>query len=197
MEADEYLEKIAAERYARVLDLEENVVRNLPFAAAALAITFAFMAAIRGDIPTKVNDIFTIVIWALLVLFWTSIAAAQGFLWAAITTGSRRLLILSSANDLRNYMQDLRRYYTALENLNDDQIEKQILSDMRTLMIEQYELGAVDIQRINEGRVQARDRAFLSLIVALIIALETVVFIFGHKVLYGGTNDTIVVQGRT
>ena len=62
MEADEYLEKIAAERYERELDQEENVVRNLPFAAAALAIIFAFMAAIRGDVPTKVDDVFTIVV---------------------------------------------------------------------------------------------------------------------------------------
>ncbi len=193
MEVDEYLEKIAAERYAREVDQDENIFRNLPFAAAALAIIFAFMAAVRGEIPTQLNDLFAIMTWTLLVLFWGSIATALGFLWAAIS--ARQLSLLSSMSELRGYIDNLRRYYGGLGTLNDIQIEQQVVKDLRTVMIEQYELGAADIQRVNVARLQARNRAFLSLIVALLIALETVVFTFGRQVVYGGANGTIVVQG--
>jgi cell division protein FtsL len=193
MEVDEYLEKIAAERYAREIDQDENIFRNLPFAAAALAIIFAFMAAVRGEIPTQLNDLFAIMTWTLLVLFWGSIATALGFLWAAIS--ARPLSLLSSMSELQGYIDNLRRYYGRLGTLNDIQIEQQVVKDLRTFMIEQYELGAADIQRVNVARLQARNRAFLSLIVALLIALETVVFTFGRQVVYGGANGTIVVQG--
>jgi cell division protein FtsL len=193
MEVDEYLEKIAAERYAREIDQDENIFRNLPFAAAALAIIFAFMAAVRGEIPTQLNDLFAIMTWTLLVLFWGSIATALGFLWAAIS--ARPLSLLSSMSELQGYIDNLRRYYGRLGTLNDIQIEQQVVKDLRTFMIEQYELGAADIQRVNVARLQARNRAFLSLIVALLIALETVVFTFGRQVAYGGANGTIVVQG--
>jgi hypothetical protein len=194
MEVDEYLEKIAAERYAREVDQDENIFRNLPFAAAALAIIFAFMAAVRGEIPTQLNDMFAIMTWTLLVLFWGSIATALGFLWAAISARPLSLLFLSPVSELRGYIDNLRRYYGGLRTLTEIQIEQQVVKDLRTFMIEQYELGAADIQRVNVARLQARNRAFLSLIVALLIALETVVFIFGRQVVYGGANG-IVVQG--
>jgi len=191
MEGDEYLEKIAAESYAREIDQEENVYRTLPFAAAVLAIIFAFMAAIRSDLPTGLNDRFSILVWTMLILFWVVIAVALGFLWAAIA--AEPLLYLSPPSELREYMTDLRDYYTR-SGTPPNQIEPQVVEDMRALVIEQYAYGVTHNQRINARRLRARSRAFLSLIAALLVALEAVVFIFGHKLVHGGADGTIAVQ---
>jgi len=51
MDANEYLEKIVAESYKREIDQEENVVRSLPFVAAALAVLATIMIFLRSYIP--------------------------------------------------------------------------------------------------------------------------------------------------
>jgi hypothetical protein len=48
MDANEYLETLVADSYKRELDQEENVVRSLPFAAAALAVVSTIMVVIRA-----------------------------------------------------------------------------------------------------------------------------------------------------
>lgn len=58
MEGDEYLERIVAASYAREIDQEENIFRTLPFAATALAIIFAFMVFIKGDVPSRLDGLY-------------------------------------------------------------------------------------------------------------------------------------------
>jgi hypothetical protein len=170
VEGDEYLERIVAASYAREIDQEENIFRTLPFAATALAIIFAFMVFIKGDVPSRLDGFYSILIWLFLLLFWMVIAFSLVFLWLAVL--AKPLRYLSSPNELYRYVMDLRNYYTASGN-PIDQIEQRVIEDTQTLMIEQYTLGAVHNQRINEKRLRARTRAFQSLIVALILALAT------------------------
>jgi hypothetical protein len=191
MQGDEYLEKIVAASYAREIDQEENIFRTLPFAATALAIIFTFMVFIKNDIPDRLTGVYAIVIWVMLALFWIVIAFALCFLWAAIAAKS--LQFLSPPNELYRYVTDLRNYYAA-SRTPSDQIEQKVFEDTRTLMIEQYTLGAIHNQRINERRLRARTRAFQSLIVALIVALATVAIIVGHKLVRGGSNGAIAIQ---
>ena len=191
MQGDEYLEKIVAASYAREIDQEENIFRTLPFAAAALAIIFTFMVFIKNDVPDRLTGVYGIVIWVMLALFWIVIAFALCFLWA--TVAAKPLQFLSPPNELYRYVTDLRDYYTAFRTPSDE-IEQKVFEDTRTFMIEQYTLGAIHNQRINERRLRARTRAFQSLIVALIVALATVAVLLGHKIVRGGSSGAIAIQ---
>jgi sensor histidine kinase YesM len=191
VEGDEYLEKIVAASYAREIDQEENIFRTLPFAATALAIIFAFMVFIKGDVPSRLDGFYPILIWLLLLLFWIVIAFSLVFLWLAVL--AKPLRYLSSPNELYRYVMELRNYYTA-SGTPIDQIELRVIEDTQILMVEQYTLGAVHNQRINEKRLRARTRAFQSLIVAFILALATAAIILGHKLVRGGSNDAIAIQ---
>ncbi|MGC2522063.1 MAG: hypothetical protein WA417_05405, partial [Stellaceae bacterium] len=111
MEGDEYLERIVAASYAREIDQEENIFRTLPFAATALAIIFAFMVFIKGDVPSRLDGFYSILIWLFLLLFWMVIAFSLVFLWLAVL--AKPLRYLSSPNELYRYVMDLRNYYTA------------------------------------------------------------------------------------
>lgn len=191
MEGDEYLEKIVAASYAREIDQEENIFRTLPFAAAALAIIFTFIVFIKGDVPSRPIGIYSIVIWILLFLFWIVIAFSLVFLW--LTVSAKSLQVLSPPNELYRYVTDLRNYYRA-SGSPVDQIEQRVVEDTRTLMIEQYTLGAAHNQRINVRRLRARARAFQGLIAALIVALVTVAIVLGHKLVRGGSSGAIAIQ---
>lgn len=191
MEGDEYLEKIVAASYAREIDQEENIFRTLPFAATALAIIFTFMVFIKSDVPNRAIGIYPILIWILLFLFWLVIAFSLVFLWLAVSPKS--LQFLSPPNELYRYVTELRNYYRA-SGTPLDQIERRVVEDTRTLMIEQYTLGAVHNQGINVRRLRARTRAFQGLIAALIVALATVAIVLGHKLARGGSSGTIAIQ---
>jgi hypothetical protein len=191
MQGDEYLEKIVAASYAREIDQEENIFRTLPFAATALAVIFTVMVFIKNDVPDRLTGVYALVVWVMLALFWIVIAFALCFLWA--TVAAKPLQFLSPPNVLYRYVSELRDYYAA-SRTPSDQIEQKVFEDTRTFMIEQYTLGAIHNQRINERRLRARTRAFQSLIVALIVAFATVVIILGHKLVRGGCNGTIAIQ---
>jgi hypothetical protein len=119
------------------------------------------------------------------------IAFSLVFLWLAVL--AKPLRYLSSPNELYRYVMDLHNYYTASGN-PIDQIEQRVIEDTQTLMIEQYTLGAVHNQRINEKRLRARTRAFQSLIVALILALATAAIILGHRLVRGDSSGATAVQ---
>lgn len=191
MEGDEYLEKIVAASYVREIDQEENIFRTLPFAAASLAIIFTFMVFIKGDIPDRVIGVYPIMVWILLFLFWIVIAFSLVFLWLAVWAES--LQFLSPPDVLYRYVTDLRNHYKAA-GIPLHEVERRVAEDIRTLMIEQYTLGAVHNQRINVRRLRARTRAFQGLIAALIVALVTVAVVLGHKLVRGGSNGAIATQ---
>ena len=69
-----------------------------------------------------------------------------------------------------------------------------MIEDTRTLMIEQYALGATHMRNINVQRLRARTRAFQSLIVALGLALAIIVIILVHNIIRGGGSGTIASQ---
>lgn len=192
MNAHEYLEKIVAKQYQREVDQEENVVRSLPFAAAALAVISTIMVVVRSYIPAGPSGPYPIVLWVLLVLFAISIAAALYFLWRAMA--AKRLQYLSPADELASYVTSLHDYYIAL-GLSPEQIEESVVHDSRVTMIEQYTIGTMHNQKVNEERLGARTRAFQSLIIALALAFVTAVVILADEALKGIGGGPIVCQG--
>jgi hypothetical protein len=192
MDANEYLEKIVADSYKRELDQEENVVRSLPFAAAALAVISTIIVIVRSYIPVWLIGLYSIVVWVLLVAFGTSVALALCFLYFAVAP--KRLQYLSPSNELYSYVTDLRNYYITI-GTPSQQVEQQIIEDTRVLMIEQYTMGAAHNQRVNLERSRARTRAFATLIIALVLAFSTVVIILAHGIMKGGENGTIACRG--
>jgi hypothetical protein len=192
MEANEYLENLLAESYKRELDQEENVIRSLPFAAAALAVISTIMVVVRSYVPADAIGLYPMVVWALLIAFGISVGLALCFLFLAVAP--TRLQYLSPSNELYSYVNDLRDYYTSL-GTPLGKIEQQVIEDTRTFMIEQYTIGATHNQRVNVERSRVRTRAFATLIIALALAFATVVIILAHGAIKRGDNGTIACQG--
>lgn len=193
MDTNEYLETLVAESYKRELDQEENVVRSLPFAAAALAVVSTIMVVIRGYVPSRAIGFYPAAVWIFLIAFGVSVALALCFLFLAVA--AKRLQYLSPPNELYSYVIDLRKYYIAMGS-SPQQAEQQVAEDTRSFMIEQYTIGAAHNQRVNLERSRTRTKAFATLIVSLALAFATVVIILAHGAMKRGDNGTISCQGR-
>src|SRR5271170_7615352 len=112
--------------------------------------------------------------WTLLTIFCLDTALALYFLSSEIAR--KRLDYLPPSDKLYSYVTQLRKYYEQL-GTPPSEIERRVIEDTRTLMIEQYSLGAIHMRNINVQRLRARTRAFQSLIVALGLVLAIIVTI--------------------
>lgn len=179
MTANEYLEKVVSQAYARELDQEENMVRSLPFAGAALALVVTILSLSRSYIPASLQSAYSISLWFLLIACAISIAASVCFLFFTIYR-RRRFQYLSPAVELQAYVKRLRNYHEAMGNSPTD-IDQRTFEDFQALMVDQYTVCATYNQQINFARNLARTRAFTSLIVAISLALAIVATISVHE----------------
>jgi hypothetical protein len=192
----EYLEKILAESYKREIDQEENVVRSLPFVAAALAVLFTIVSFIKGYIPAYSAGTYAILIYALFVSFGISVASAICFLFFAVYP--RRFKYLASSQELYSYVEQLRDYYAGLGSIPEE-AQKAIVEDVRIFMIEQYTLGSTRNQINNVARSAARSRAFTGLVLALGLAFLIVTIISvheAHEAMKGRASAAAVIEGE-
>jgi hypothetical protein len=191
MDASEYLEALMAEGYKKEIDQEENVVRSLPFVAVGLALLSTIMIFIAKYIPTHLWSYYTILVWVMLVGFGLLIIRIIFYLYRSVSR--RNFQYVTPANDLYAYATSLNGYYTALGR-TPQQISDAVIEDMRTLMIQQYAIGARHNQAINVARSGARAKAFGSLVLALALAFAIVVTISVHEVMIGsdGSSATIL-----
>src|SRR5487761_1396879 len=126
MDANEYLETLVAESYKRELDQEENVVRSLPFAAAALAVISTIMVVVRSYVPAGAIGFYPVAVWACLIAFGVSVAWTLCLLFLAVA--AKRLQYLSPPNELYEYVISLRNYYIAI-GTSPQQTEQQVFED--------------------------------------------------------------------
>jgi hypothetical protein len=183
MDANEYLEKIVAENYKREIDQEENVVRSLPFVAASLAVLATIISFSRSYVPDYTFDVYTSIVYVLILGFGISIVAVIGFLFLAVVP--RAFHYLARPDDLQNYAAGLRTYYEQQPDITPENIEKGIVYDVRQTMIDQYVNGAINNQAINVSRSSARARAFTALVAALGFAFLALGTISVHEVVKG------------
>jgi hypothetical protein len=192
MITNEYLERIVAEQYKREVDQEENVIRSLPFAATGLAVIFTSTIFVRNSVPCLKFSVYSIIMWTLLTIFCLDTALALYFLSSEIAR--KRLDYLPPSDKLYSYVTQLRKYYEQL-GTPPSEIERRVIEDTRTLMIEQYSLGAIHMRNINVQRLRARTRAFQSLIVALGLVLAIIVTILVRNIITGGGSGPVASQG--
>ena len=181
----EYLEKIANERYVRQLDEQENVARTLPFFAAALAVLANVINYIRTSIPPFGKDYYSVGIYLIFLLLGLSSLYSIFTLWYAVRR--REFIYPATESELAQYIQDLQKHYETL-SLTPEQTDAAIISDVRQLLIEQHTRAAFHNRRNNDRRSTARASAATSLVAALGLAFILLVSIFVHDAIPGATN---------
>src|SRR5258708_187589 len=135
MDPREYLEKIAAAGYKSEIEQEENVVRSLPFVAAALAVLATVLSFARSYLPEIRGSVYPIFVYGTLIFLGLTIFLSILFLFMAIR--ARRYQYLSSGAEFQAYMEDLMFFYQN-SGLNAQEIEERVVVDMRGTMIDQY-----------------------------------------------------------
>lgn len=192
MDANEYLEKMLAENYQREIEQEENVVRSLPFVAAALAVLVTIASFVKSYIPAYSTNAYTISIYVLVFSFSGAVLLVIWFLLVAVYP--RHFLYLASSQELYNYVENLRDYYNQLGTPPDD-AQTLIVEDVRIFMIEQYTLGSTQNQANNVARGAARSRAFTSLVLALGLAFLIAAIISVHEATKGNDSAAAIIEG--
>lgn len=191
MDANEYLEKIAAESYKREVDQEENVVRSLPFVVAAMALLVTILGFAKIYIPVYSINFYPIFVFSILLGVGVSVGISILFLF--LTVIPREFRYLSRTSDLQEYARSLRDYYSQLHDVDD--IDKSVVEDIRILMIEQYAIGTTYSQTMNNNRYGARAKAFTSLVVALALAFVFLATISIHEIVEGTRQRGTVIEG--
>ena len=179
--AAEYLEKLFAESFKRELDQDENVVRSLPFFTAALALAVTLLGiAGRSLLPfdaTPWTFRFFMLIAAIL-LAGCAVWALCGVLWhlfAAVRP--RSYTIPPTETELIAWENQLRTFHTA-SNLDGDDLERAVVTDLRDLMIKEYAKAAMAYRANNIPKLFARSQALMRLIMLLAFAFASTFIIF-------------------
>src|ERR1700730_10149362 len=152
MDASEYLETIVAEGYKREIDQEENVIRSLPFVAAALAVLVTLLGFAKSYIPGYELSPYPQFVFAILLLRGVAVFLSIGFLFIVVIP--REFRYLARSEDHLAYAQSLRDYYDTLSPALPN-IERAIIEDLRAFIIDQYAVGTSHSQRNNFARQQA------------------------------------------
>ena len=84
MGMDEYLEKLCVDAFKREWDADENVVRSLPFFAAALALTVTVLGIVAKDLPPLGPAVVPITAHIALLLAATSVGGVLHYLIVAV-----------------------------------------------------------------------------------------------------------------
>src|SRR5207302_1045544 len=117
-----------------------------------------------------------------LIALGMTVFTVIAFLFLALR--ARRYEYVSNGTDLRAYREDLIAFYRD-SGLETDQIDEQVISDMRDTMVDQYIVGSIYNRRNNLLRAAARARAFTSLVVALALAFVLLGSISIHQAISG------------
>lgn len=187
-EAGGYLERLVADGFKRELEQEENIVRSLPFFATSLGVLVAFMGLTRPMLPPLSWKWDVIVLYGLLVLTLTSLAALLAFLWRALRWHEHAAPV--QTGELAGYASELHAYYRAAEAQRADTdpevtVESAIVADLRALSIRQMSDAAATMRRDNLIRLRARARAFAALLAALSFAFCLMIAILMREALLG------------
>ena len=166
----DYLEKLFGEAYRREIDQEENVWRSLPFFAATLALQLAGLAQIRDWVGGAGGWPFWL---SLSLLAAAALATLAALVFLAQSILPARFRYVASELELQSYLETVRATAVANGSSAEDATQAAVLA-ARTVMIQQYALGASSNRLINQGRANRRTRAGLATLASVLAVLVLV-----------------------
>jgi hypothetical protein len=176
----EYVEEYVKDGFKRQLEQEENIVRSLPFFAAARgllgAVAGSFGPSLGKPDPACVSSM---VIWPLTA--GTAILVILVIIGLVRAVWPRRYLYPTDevvfARYARQRQDEFSRLATSSETdpvgsgLSPEQIEEAVLDDLRERVIREYSEAAAHNRTINLLRQRGRSLALTSLVLAIAMAL--------------------------
>jgi hypothetical protein len=188
MSADEYLEKIVSDAFKREFDQDENVVRSLPFFAAALVLVVTTLGFVGRDLPELAITFLSITAHLLLAAAGVCICGVLVHLVNAVRPRSYQLP--ASETLLRDWTAELRGFH-AEQGHAGEALEAAVVADLRTRMIEEFAGAATHNRALNIAKAFARAQALLYLLGALafVFALAVAIFFGEHIAGLGGEPD--------
>ena len=177
----DYLEKLFGEAYRKEIDQEEDVWRSLPFFAATLALQLAGLAQIRDWVGGAAGW----PLWlSLSLLAAAALATLAALVFLAQSIWPARFRYVASELELQSYLETVRTTAAASGSSAEDATLAAVLA-ARTVMVQQYALGASSNRLINQGRANRRTRAGLAtlasvLAVLVLVGLVVVSNLHGH-----------------
>ena len=182
----DYLETLFGEAYRKEIDQEENVWRSLPFFAATLALQLAGLAQIRD----WVGDAEGWLSWlSLSLLAAAALATFAALVFLAQSIWPARFRYVTSELDLQGYLETVRT--TAFTGaVSAEEATLTAVTAARTVMVQQYAIGASSNRLINQRRANRRTRAGLAtlasvLAVLVLVGLVVVSNLHGHATARG------------
>lgn len=186
----EYVERHADDGFRRELEVDENIVRSLPFFATSIGALLAFVSLARDSLPPVGASPLPVATYSLLGL--TIVALLGTLCFIAVSLRRRTQPLPMTEPDLVRYAEELTAYYAAAADdrtagAGSEEVadrDRAVVAELRAIMIEQLAAAASAIRTQNLRRLAARSRAFSTLLAALFFALG----LFG-AILIGRTVD--------
>ncbi len=177
----DYLETLFGEAYRKEIDQEENVWRSLPFFAATLALQLAGLAQIRDWVGGAAGWPFWL---SLALLAAAALATLAALVFLAQSIWPARFRYVTSELELQTYLETVRTTAAASGGSADQATQAAVLA-ARTVMVQQYAIGASSNRLINQGRANRRTRAGLATLasvfaVLVLVGLVVVSNLHGH-----------------
>lgn len=177
----DYLERLFGEAYRKEIDQEENVWRSLPFFAATLALQLAGLAQIRDWVGGAAGWPFWL---SLALLAAAALATLAALVFLAQSIWPAKFRYVTSELELQTYLETVRTTAVASGSSADQATQAAVLA-ARTVMVQQYAIGASSNRLINQGRANRRTRAGLATLasvfaVLVLVGLVVVSNLHGH-----------------
>jgi len=174
---DEYLEKVVEASFKREFEQDENIVRSLPFFAAALGLAVAIFAQIVIRMPPQ-N---TALGWALTVILLLAGGAFACTLWSLFQlVRAREFKVPPNEQSLVEWGQQLVEFYRG-QRKSVEKAEEAAKNDVRKRMIDAYAEAAVANREANSRKFKSRSFGFMSIIALITLATIAAGVIFIGK----------------
>ena len=177
----DYLETLFGEAYRKEIDQEENVWRSLPFFAATLALQLAGLAQIRDWVGGAEGWLFWL---SLSLLAAAALATFAALVFLAQSIWPARFRYVTSELELQSYLEAVRTT-ASTGSLSVEEATLTAVTAARTVMVQQYAIGASSNRLINQRRANRRTRAGLAtlasvLAVLVLVGLVVISKLHGH-----------------
>jgi hypothetical protein len=176
-ELDEYLEKVVEAAFKREFEQDENVVRSLPFFAAALGLAVAIFTAIVPRIAT-LSPLSSLLLALFLVLAAAFFLAVLWCLFQIVR--EREFKIPPNEQSFVQWAQDLEQFYR-IPGRSAAKATALARDEARRVMIQSYAEAAVDNRASNRKKFGYRALGFTLLVILIALASLSVGVIFIDK----------------
>lgn len=187
MRPNEYIEKVVEAGYNREGEIEENVVRSLPFFATTLGLILTAFGLALKEFPKFGLELYNISIYVVAVLLGLSVAVTIFYIYMAVKKRGYEYVV--SEHLLLNDIPRFREFYQ-LAGLNEAEVDKAVAEDLQDEMIRQYARSTATNRNNNIKRGNARASALVWTVIGLALAFSLIFAIFARDGVAGGQDGS-------